>query len=194
MEARRAHNPEVVGSSPASATKKEHHPFGWCSFLVVAACFAAATLVMSPTSVARWVSERSAAGGGRSDSSAVQRSVCNAGALSPRHTPGTANRAAEPMPNYFRSGARRVLPTRPTLRTEKDIGSETPEIWAVSGLFHAIFQSKIKKISFPQNDLWGGLELKKRLCKCYLTKSSDIFFIFARLSVIIKSDKRRRLI
>ena len=32
MEARRAHNPEVVGSSPASATKKEHHPFGWCSF------------------------------------------------------------------------------------------------------------------------------------------------------------------
>ena len=29
------HNPEVVGSSPASATKKEHHPIGWCSFLIM---------------------------------------------------------------------------------------------------------------------------------------------------------------
>ena len=29
LEARRAHNPEVVGSSPASATKKKPHPSGW---------------------------------------------------------------------------------------------------------------------------------------------------------------------
>ncbi len=37
MEARRAHNPEVVGSSPASATKKDSHPFGWLSFLFTSA-------------------------------------------------------------------------------------------------------------------------------------------------------------
>ena len=35
MEARRAHNPEVVGSSPASATKKDSQPQGWLSFLVM---------------------------------------------------------------------------------------------------------------------------------------------------------------
>ena len=35
MEARRAHNPEVVGSSPASATKKDSQPFGWLSFFVM---------------------------------------------------------------------------------------------------------------------------------------------------------------
>ena len=29
LEARRAHNPEVVGSSPASATRKNPHPSGW---------------------------------------------------------------------------------------------------------------------------------------------------------------------
>ena len=48
----------------------------------------------------------------------------------------------------------------PTMRTEKDIGSENPETTTVSGFFLAIFQSEIQKISFPQNDLWGGLELK----------------------------------
>ena len=47
----------------------------------------------------------------------------------------------------------------PTLRTEKDIGSENPETTTVSGVFRAIFQDGIQKISFPQNDLWGGLEL-----------------------------------
>jgi len=45
------------------------------------------------------------------------------------------------------------------LRTEKDIGSKNPETWAVSGFFRAIFQGAIQKISFPQNDLWGGVEL-----------------------------------
>ena len=52
--------------------------------------------VMSPTSVARWVSEPTAAGGGRREASAVQRSVSDAAALSARRAPGTANRAAEP--------------------------------------------------------------------------------------------------
>ena len=46
------------------------------------------------------------------------------------------------------------------MRTEKDIGSENPETTTVSGFFRAIFQGGIQKISFPKNDLWGGLELK----------------------------------
>jgi len=45
------------------------------------------------------------------------------------------------------------------MRTEKDIGSENPETTTVSGFFRAIFQGGIQKISFPKNDLWGGLEL-----------------------------------
>ena len=40
------------------------------------------------------------------------------------------------------------------------------------------FQGGIQKISFPKNDLWGGLELKKLYRKCRLTKSSNIFFHF----------------
>ena len=48
----------------------------------------------------------------------------------------------------------------PSLRSEKDIGSENPETTTVSGFFRAIFQGGIQKISFPKNDLWGGLELK----------------------------------
>ena len=52
-----------------------------------------------------------------------------------------------------------VPPPQPTLRTEKDIGSENPETTTVSGFFRAIFQGGIQKISFPKNDLWGGLEL-----------------------------------
>jgi len=39
------------------------------------------------------------------------------------------------------------------MRTEKDIGSENPETTTVSGFFRAIFQGKIQKISFLQNDL-----------------------------------------
>jgi len=45
------------------------------------------------------------------------------------------------------------------LRTEKDIGLENPETTTVSGFFRVIFQGGIQKISFPKNDLWGGLEL-----------------------------------
>jgi len=55
--------------------------------------------------------------------------------------------------------ANRVLPTRPTLRTEKDIGSKNPETTAVLGFCYAIFQGAIQKISFPKNDLRGGLGL-----------------------------------
>ena len=45
------------------------------------------------------------------------------------------------------------------MRTDLDIGSENPETTTVSGFFRAIFQGAIQKISFPENDLWGGLEL-----------------------------------
>ena len=48
---------------------------------------------------------------------------------------------------------------QPTLRTDLDIGAENPETTTVSGFFRAIFQGGIQKISFPKNDLWGGLEL-----------------------------------
>jgi len=55
------------------------------------------------------------------------------------------------------------------MRTEKDIGSKNPETTAVSGFRYAFFRSEIQKISFPPNDLWGGLELntwafKGRFC------------------------------
>ena len=50
-------------------------------------------------------------------------------------------------------------PPQPAFRTEKDIGSENPETTTVSGFFCAFFQGAIQKISFPKNDLWGGLEL-----------------------------------
>ena len=61
---------------------------------------------------------------------------------------------------------------QPTLRTEKDIGSENPETTTVSGFFRAIFQGAIQKISVPKNDLWGGLELntwafRGRFCDCF---------------------------
>ena len=45
LAARRAHNPEAAGSSPATATKKEKHPFGCFSFLARGA--ACATRVSS---------------------------------------------------------------------------------------------------------------------------------------------------
>ena len=45
------------------------------------------------------------------------------------------------------------------MRTEKDIGSKNSETTAVSGGCYAIFLGVIQKISFPQNALWGGLEL-----------------------------------
>ena len=35
MVARRAHNPEVAGSSPVSATKNASHPLGWLVFFIL---------------------------------------------------------------------------------------------------------------------------------------------------------------
>ena len=65
--------------------------------------------VMRPTSVARPVSDPTAAGGGRREGRAVQRSVCNAAAPSARRTPGTANRDKPPInPNPTQSGIYRV--------------------------------------------------------------------------------------
>jgi len=61
----------------------------------------------------------------------------------------------------FRDTARaplvQIRPLHPTMRTEKDIGSENPETTTVSGFFRAFFQGGIQKISFPKNDLWGDL-------------------------------------
>ena len=44
--------------------KKEHHPVGWCSFLVMKKD-SNALRVMRPASVARWVTSPTAASGGR---------------------------------------------------------------------------------------------------------------------------------
>ena len=58
-----AHNPEVVGSSPASATKeKPIHSDGF--FFGYGSRLCLCHRVMRSASVARWVSEGSAAGGG----------------------------------------------------------------------------------------------------------------------------------
>ena len=37
-----------------------------------------------------------------------------------------------------------------------------PRCREASGFFRAIFQGGIQKISFPKNDLWGGLELNSK--------------------------------
>ena len=59
------HNPEVVGSSPASATKKERPPIRVVfSFSWLAKQARIELRVMSRTSVARWGSEATAASGG----------------------------------------------------------------------------------------------------------------------------------
>ena len=113
LVARRAHNPEVGGSSPPSATRRMYdHAAAW-SYIFYAA--------MRLHQVA--------------------------------HTKSSG-------------------PPQPTMRTEKDIGAKNPETWAVSGFRFAIFQSEIQKLSFPQNDLWGGLELnplafRGRFCDCF---------------------------
>ena len=89
MEARRAHNPEVVGSSPASATKKDSHPSGWLSFL-------SASVELVLRFPVYETGERSSLGqntcalpvADAAQAFCVQRSVCNAVALSARRTPG----------------------------------------------------------------------------------------------------------
>ena len=56
-----AHNPEVVGSSPASATKENTTQTGGVFFGYDSMLRSYHLLVVRPTSVARWVSEGSAA-------------------------------------------------------------------------------------------------------------------------------------
>jgi len=46
--------------------------------------------------------------------------------------------------------AYRVLPTRPTMRTEKDFGSENPETTTVSGFFVPFFKVLFKRYPFPK--------------------------------------------
>ena len=72
--------------------KKNPHPSGWGFFLVVIASFAAITRVMSPTSVARWGSDPTAASGGCRKGSEWPGSARDAGALSPRTFAGHPNR------------------------------------------------------------------------------------------------------
>ena len=60
----RSHNPEVVGSSPASATKENTTQTGGVFFGYDSMLRSYHLLVVRSTSIARWVSEGSAAGGG----------------------------------------------------------------------------------------------------------------------------------
>ena len=60
-----AHNPEVVGSSPASATKKFSHPFGWLNFFIcLAGLEEGGGSCKTSAKKCPGVSEGSAAGGG----------------------------------------------------------------------------------------------------------------------------------
>jgi len=67
------------------------------------------------------------------------------------------------------------------MRTEKDIGSESPETTTVSGFFRTVFQSETQKISFPQNALWGGVEgniraFGDRFCDLFRSVCPFLFF------------------
>ena len=83
MEARRAHNPEVGGSSPPPATKEKHHPNGWCFLWLWMRHF-------SPTGGFPEGSEPTAAGGGRKEASEWQRSKKSRKSVSPKIFSGTA--------------------------------------------------------------------------------------------------------
>ena len=64
MVARRAHNPEVVGSNPAPAPKIKGHQIGVLFGLFVSVVFELIIFwVMRPMSVARWGLYDAAAGG-----------------------------------------------------------------------------------------------------------------------------------
>ena len=126
--------------------KKKPHPKGWGFFLV-----AKAELVMWPPGYetdersslgheperCRWQMQR-----GRSE---CRGRWATQPLKSARRAPGTANgeiRRRNPCKCLSQS-QNRVLPTQPTLRTEKDIGSKNPETAVVSGFFRAIFQGAI---------------------------------------------------
>ena len=51
----------------------------------------------------------------------------------------------------------RVLPTQPTMRTEKGIGSEKPETGAVSGFFVPFFKVEFKRYHFPKSTFGDDL-------------------------------------
>jgi len=50
-----------------------------------------------------------------------------------------------------------ILPPQPTLRTEKDIGSENPETTAVSGFFMPFFKVQFKRYHFPKTTIGEDL-------------------------------------
>ncbi len=159
LEARRAHNPEVVGSSPASATKKKPHPSGWGFFLVMIACFAAITRVMSPTSVARCgLNGFALPGADTAKPFSVQRSVCNAAGLSARRTQGTANRATEPMQKDYPVRLTSSPASATNNAHRKRYRCEKPRNHCGFGVLLCFSKSEIQKISFSPNDLWEGLE------------------------------------
>ena len=110
LVARRAHNPEVVGSSPSPATRKRNaiHLDG-VSFLRSVRDMVRISRVMRPTSAARWVSEPTAACGGSREANAAQRSKKARKSESPKLFSGTASRRKA----ITRRSLVQVLPPQP---------------------------------------------------------------------------------
>ena len=124
--------------------KKKDHPTGWSFlFLWLAEQARICYRVMSPTSVARWGSDPTAAGGGRREGSEWPGSARDAGAPSPRTFAGAPNRGdtqnRNKKPSVTKSN--RVLPPQPTMRTDLDIEAEKSETITVSDFFYANFHS-----------------------------------------------------
>ena len=89
----------------------------------------------------------------------VQRSVSNEAAPSARRTPGTANRAAEPA-SVNLPVRRKMHPASATnIANRKRYRFGKPRNHNGFGVLLCHFSSETQKISFPQNALWGGLEL-----------------------------------
>ena len=82
LVARRAHNPEVAGSSPVPATKMKTASKGAVFRFGSVASLCLPLWVMRPTSVARWENTARAAGGGYSEQCFPQRSNFYAEAIS----------------------------------------------------------------------------------------------------------------
>ena len=79
-------------SKSVQLVKKDSQPFGWLSFLSASAELVLSFRVMRPTSVARWGSDPTAAGGGRREGSEWPGSAGDEGAPSPRISAGHPNR------------------------------------------------------------------------------------------------------
>ena len=141
--------------------------------------------VMRQTSGARWASDAAAAGGrGRRcpRAAAVEK-------IEEKRKPDDffGNRKVARSDNPEVRGSSPLSATNNANR--KRYRFEKPRNHSGFGVFCAIFQGEIQKISFPQNDLWGGLELKKLYRKSRLTKSSNIFFRYKAFFAIIISRK-----